>query len=397
MGFIMATFWPMLIRSNDANHGVKALSETYLNSVELEHYSRHLKLPGFGLEKQLQLKSAKVLLVGAGGLGCPIGLYLAAAGVGTIGVVDFDRVERSNLQRQIAHGVVDVGQPKAESLIEAMHAINPLVIYKAHPYRLNAETIVETIREYDLVLDGSDNFATRYLLADACYLNRIPLLQGAVYEYEAQLCLFKPGEGPCYRCVFREPPSRALAPCSEVGILGVVPGTAGLMMATEAIKYLTGMPSSIQSKLLIYDVLTQTIRHWKLAQDEDCPLCGTNPSIHEIRETSVACNAESRQSNEISPAQARQMLTEGALLLDVREDFEFQIGHIPQAVHIPLGQLQGTAEEKLATKDEAILAYCQKGQRSLEAVRILNELGYQRVFSLAGGISAWDGAVEVRV
>jgi sulfur-carrier protein adenylyltransferase/sulfurtransferase len=380
------------------------LLEMQLIAVELEQYSRHLKLPGFGLEKQLRLKSAKVLLVGAGGLGCPIGLYLAAAGVGTIGVADFDRVERSNLQRQIAHGVSDVGRPKVDSLIEAMRTINPLVAYQAHPSRLSAENAAEIINQYDLVLDGSDNFATRFLLADACYLSRIPLLQGAVYEYEAQLCLFVPNEGPCYRCVFREPPTQgALAPCAEVGILGVVPGTAGLMMATEAIKYLTGMAAAIQGRLLIYDGLNQSIRHWELVQDADCPLCGSNPSICEIRETQVVCPSQTKGAQatvekvELTPLQARQLLNGGAVLLDVREVFEFNTGHIAQATHIPLSQLKARAEQDLPAKTQPILAYCQKGQRSLEAVRILTELGYQSVFSLAGGISAWDGSISVSV
>jgi adenylyltransferase/sulfurtransferase len=377
------------------------VSSDSLSAEERLHYSRHLSLPGFGLEKQLALKNAKVLLVGAGGLGCPIGLYLAAAGVGTIGVVDLDCVERSNLQRQIAHTVDDIGQPKVDSLIAAMRAINPLINYQPHSYRLNADNIADTIAGYHLVLDGSDNFATRFLLADACYLHQVPLLQGAVYEYEAQLCLFTPNNGPCYRCIFREPPSRdALAPCAEVGILGVVPGTAGLIMATEAIKFLTGLGSSIQGKLLIYNATIQSMRHWTIEPDQDCPLCGQNPTITKLRETVVQCPTtveRTAEASEVSLIQAHQWIRDGVRLLDVRESFEYANGHIPNAMHLPLGHVQAQAEQILVNKTEPILAYCQKGQRSLEAARILTNLGYERVFSLAGGLSAWDGPVVVPV
>jgi adenylyltransferase/sulfurtransferase len=373
--------------------------ESPLSTIELAHYSRHLTLPGFGMEKQLALKNAKVLLIGAGGLGCPIGLYLAAAGVGTIGVVDFDCVERSNLQRQIAHTVEDIGQPKVDSLIAAMRAMNPLLTYQAHPYRLSSDNVAETIAGYDLVLDGSDNFATRFLLADACYLQGVALLQGAVYEYEAQLCLFTPNAGPCYRCMFQEPPSKnALAPCAEVGILGVVPGTAGLIMATEAIKFITGIGSSIQGKLLLYNALNQTMRQWFIERDKECPLCGDNPTITEINDLVVQCpTVESAVSAEVTSEQAQVLIQNGIVVLDVRESFEFASGHLPNALHIPLGQVQTQAENLFADKAEPILAYCQKGQRSLEAARILTELGYTQVYSLAGGLSVWSGAVVVPV
>jgi adenylyltransferase/sulfurtransferase len=375
----------------------RILPDLAFNPTELAQYSRHLTLPGFGPEKQRALKGSSVLLVGAGGLGCPIGLYLAAAGVGTIGVADFDCVERSNLQRQIAHTVDDVGQPKVDSLIAAMRAINPLLNYRAHPYRLSADTVADTIAGYNLVLDGSDNFATRFLLADACYLHRVPLLQGAVYEYDAQICLFTPtedptGRSPCYRCLFREPPSRnALAPCAEVGILGVVPGMAGLIMATEAIKFLTGIGSSIQDQMLLYNALEQTLRRLPLEADRDCPLCGSHPTITDIRDIVVQCPTSNVESSvEIQQGQARELIQTGILVLDVRELFEFAAGHLPNAIHLPLGQVQAQAESMLPDKAEPILVYCQKGLRSLEAARILIALGYDSVFSLSGGLSAWD-------
>lgn len=369
------------------------------NELELEQYSRHLKLPGFGLERQARLKSARVLLVGAGGLGCPIGLYLAAAGVGVIGVADFDRVDRSNLQRQIAHTVEDIGQLKVDSLMMAMRSINPLLSYRGHSLRLDENNVTELIQDYDLVLDGSDNFGTRFLLADACYLAKVPLLQGAVYEYEAQLALFLPDEGACYRCVFQEPPTHnALAPCADIGVLGVVPGTAGLMMATEAIKHLTGLSQSIHGKLLIYNALDQTLRHLQLSRNKDCPLCGPAPSILKPQELKITCSTpHTEQDSEVSPVEAKALIAEYVQLLDVREIHEFQSGHLPEAIHLSLRQINEQTLAEVLRKDQPILTYCQRGQRSLEAVRILRALGYEPVYSLSGGIAAWDGAVTLPV
>lgn len=365
--------------------------------IEQEQYSRHLRLSGFGFEKQSRLRNARILLVGAGGLGCPIGLYLAAAGVGTIGVVDFDRVERSNLQRQIAHSVESIGQLKVDSLIAAMQGINPLLTYEKHPERLSEETVFRLIQNYDLVLDGSDNFGTRFLLADACYLAKIPLLQGAVYEYEAQLSLFLPDDGPCYRCVFEEPPSRnALAPCADVGVLGVVPGTAGLMMATEAIKYLTGFNQSLREKLLIYNVLNQTLRQIKIIRNQDCPLCGQKPSILEPRELTFACpSVQDQEVVSINAEQAQRFMAEDIQLLDVRELTEFRSGHLPEAIHLSLRQMNEQTLARVLSREKPVLAYCQKGQRSQEAVRILRENGYEPVYSLTGGLTDWPGKVMI--
>ena len=380
-----------------------------LSPIELEQYSRHLTLPGFGMERQLALKAAKVLLVGAGGLGCPIGLYLATAGLGTIGVVDFDRVERSNLQRQVAHTVDRVGQPKVESLITAMQALNPLVTYVPHAYRLSEANVQQTIAGYDLVIDGSDNFTTRFLLADACHLSGIPLLQGAIYQYEAQISLFVPGAGACYRCVFQQPPQQsALAPCAEVGVLGVMPGTAGLMMATEAIKFLTGLPTPAQGQLLLYNALSQTLRQLAIQADNDCPLCGPNGTIREAREQVVSCpsgltqeatgdaqgSAGAGLSMSLSGPEAQVLVENGALLLDVREWFEFEAGHLPQALHLPLGQVSANASTLIPEQSTSMVVYCQRGQRSLEAVRQLRGLGYAESYSLSGGIGAWDAPVN---
>jgi adenylyltransferase/sulfurtransferase len=373
-----------------------------LTPLEQAQYSRHLKLKGFGLEKQLCLKNAKVLLVGAGGLGCPAGLYLAATGVGAIGVVDFDRVERSNLQRQIAHRVEDIGQPKVESLIAAMRAINPAVTYQPHAVAVDETNVMSLIAGYDLVLDGSDNFTTRFLMADACYLAKIPLLQGAVFEYGAQLALFDPGQTACYRCVFEQPPqSNALAPCAEVGVLGVVPGTVGVMMATEAIKYLTGLGQSITGKLLIYNALNQTLKTLQLSKNPYCPLCGERPSILAPKAMAVACGggaiSEALKAFELLPEAFRDRLAQGWLVLDVREAEEFAAGHLPQADNLPLSSFN---EETLRARfglEQPILLYCQKGVRSLKALQQFRDFGYQQVYSLAGGLSVWDGPLILPV
>jgi molybdopterin/thiamine biosynthesis adenylyltransferase/rhodanese-related sulfurtransferase len=373
--------------------------QSELSPIELEQYSRHLKLPGFGLQGQLRLKSAKVLLVGAGGLGCPIGLYLAAAGVGTIGVVDFDVVERSNLQRQIGHTVERVGQSKVDSLIFAMQSLNPLVSYVPHAYRLSEDNIQQTVSGYDLVVDGSDNFATRFLLADACHLAGVPLLQGAVHQYEAQISLFIPGEGACYRCIFREPPQQnALAACGEVGVLGVMPGTSGLIMATEAIKYLSGLPTPVRGQLLLYNAMQQTLKHLPVEADVDCPLCGPNAAINEAKELKIVCSPSSEEGSlGLNGVESAALVAQGALLLDVRETFEFSAGHLPHSINLPLGQLTSKVKDVVPTADTPILAYCQKGQRSLEAVRQLRALGYSHSYSLSGGIGAWVGAMGIPV
>ena len=369
-----------------------------LSPLELEHYSRHLKLPGFGLERQLALKNARVLLVGAGGLGCPVGLYLAAAGVGTLGVVDDDRVDRSNLQRQVAHRVDRLGQPKTDSLIESMQGVNPHVRYVPHPQRLTETNVQGLITNYDLIIDGTDNYSTRFLLADACYLSGKPLLHGAVYQYDAQISLFVPGETACYRCVFREPPAQsALASCAEVGVLGVMPGTVGLMMATEAIKFFTGLPVPSRGKMLLYDALQQSLRHLALLPDEDCPLCGVHATIREVKETRVSCATNTEVDWVVDEAQAQALLAQGAILLDVREPFEFHCGQISQATNLPLGQLSAQIGDFLPEREKTIVAYCQKGQRSLEAVRQLRALGYTHSYSLNGGIAAWTGPIGLPV
>jgi adenylyltransferase/sulfurtransferase len=371
------------------------LSPSRFSSVEREQYSRHLKLTGFGPDGQDCLKRTRVLLIGAGGLGCPAGLYLAASGVGTIGVADFDRVERSNLQRQVAHTVERIGRMKAESLVTAMRAINPLITYHMHEERVGADNIGALLADYDLVLDGTDNFSTRFLVADAAWLHRRPLLQGAVYEYGAQIAFFVPGETACYRCLFEEPPRRnPLAACADVGILAVTPGTVGVMMAAEAIKRLAGLPGSIVGSLLQYDLLNQTLRRLPLACNGDCPLCGPNPRIRTVQETAAPPCAPSAPDDfpvewTISVEEARRRIAQSSpeafRLLDVREAFEFQASHLPNAENWPLSHLKSDFDQgPNPDKDVSLLVYCQKGVRSREAVRILRARGYENAVSLDG-------------
>jgi molybdopterin/thiamine biosynthesis adenylyltransferase/rhodanese-related sulfurtransferase len=366
-----------------------------LSLTEIEQYSRHLNLQSFGLEKQLKLKAARVLLIGAGGLGCPIGLYLAAAGMGTIGVVDADRVERSNLQRQIAHSMESVGQLKAESLIERMRAINPYLNYQTYPMDLDSSNARSLITNYDLVIDGTDNFGTRYLLADACFLDKKPLLQGAVYEYQGQVSLFVPNETPCYRCLFRTPPERgALAPCSDVGVLGVVPGMIGLLMATEAIKWICELGTSIAGSVLLYDALTLQSRVMRLERDEECPLCGTMPAIQEPvsyfhrRCVDQPVEVDEEAALNVTFSEAEALVEQGVWLLDVRDFDEFSQFHLSDARHLPLSVMEEAAiQALLPDKAHPVLIYCQGGSRSLKAATILKNLGYQKVYNLTGGLS----------
>lgn len=322
---------------------------------------------------------------------------MAASGVGTIGVADFDRVERSNLQRQVAHTVERIGRMKAESLVTAMRAINPLIAYQTHEERVNANGVSALLSDYDLILDGTDNFSTRFLVADAAWLYRRPLLQGAVYEYGAQVAFFVPGETACYRCLFEEPPRQnPLAACGDVGILAVTPGTVGVMMAAEAVKHLAGLPGSIAGSLLQYDLLRQTLGRLPLARNEDCPLCGPNPRICTVREIDApACADDFPAEWTISVEEARrkiaQLLPGELCILDVREAFEFQAGHLPHAENRPLSRLQEDIPQSPLPDRNPMLVYCQKGVRSREAVRILRALGYENAVSLSGGFADWSG------
>ncbi len=363
-----------------------------LTSQELARYNRHLKLPGFGLEGQLKLKQSSVLLIGAGGLGCPIGMYLAGAGVGRIGVVDFDVIEVSNLQRQISHKTDDEGLPKADSLVQAMEALNPKVEYFSYRRKLDASWVSSLVQEYDLVIDGTDNYTTRYLVADACFFEKKPLVYGAIHQFDAQISLFNPAKGSCYRCLFPVPPDPSATPsCSEAGVLGVLPGVVGVMMACEAIKFLSGL-KTLEGSLALYSAIDQSIRHIRLNRDPNCPLCGESPTIKSVVEEVFVCDNEPL-APEITVEYAQELINNGATVLDVRDEHEWLTNRLPSAAHIPLSQL--TLDRACEFSREApLVVYCYKGSRSKKAVTLLKDWGFDQAVSMAGGIDQWCKTVD---
>jgi sulfur-carrier protein adenylyltransferase/sulfurtransferase len=369
-----------------------------LTREELVRYSRHILLPQVGEEGQRALKRSRVLLVGAGGLGSPIALYLAAAGVGAIGLVEFDTVDLSNLQRQILHGSAGVGSLKIDSARDRLLDINPNVSIEPYRTRLTSQNALEIARGYDIIVDGTDNFATRYLVNDTSVLLGIPNVYGSVYRFEGQASVFGAAEGPCYRCLFRDPPPPDLVPsCAEGGVLGVVPGLVGTIQATEAIKMLLGLGDTLVGKLLTIDVMTMSFRTLRIQKDPSCPACGTH-EITELIDYEEFCGGVSthaqRAVQEIQPAQLAHRLETGEKLeiIDVREPYEWAIGHIPGARLVPLGRI---AEEipRLDKRRETIL-YCKMGARSLSAARQLADAGVSDVRNLAGGILRWIDEVD---
>ncbi len=371
---------------------------TELTRDELLRYSRHLVLPGLGLDGQRKLKEARVLVVGAGGLGAPAALYLAAAGVGTLGLVDPDRVDVTNLQRQIIHGTATIGAHKVDSAKARLGDLNPHVVVTAIPERLTSANARALVGQYDVVLDGSDNFPTRYLVNDACVLERRPLVFGSIFRFDGQVSLFAPG-GPCYRCLFADPPPAGLVPnCAEGGVVGALPGIVGSLQALEAIKRIIGAGESLQGRLLLFDGLRMTFREVQLRKDPDCPVCGEHPTVTELIDYEAFCGMPvAEASAEIETTELRGLLAGGAapLLLDVREPWEWEVAHIDGAQHIPLGQLPGRIAE-LDTRRE-IVTLCHHGMRSLSARELLRGAGFARVRSLAGGIDAWAAEVDPAV
>ncbi|HEU4698189.1 MAG TPA: molybdopterin-synthase adenylyltransferase MoeB [Gemmatimonadales bacterium] len=369
-----------------------------LTPDDLHRYARHLSLPDVGIEGQRRLKAARILLVGAGGLGSPAALYLAAAGVGTLGLVDFDRVDTTNLQRQVLYGTGDVGRPKLEAAAARLRDLNPGVRVAMHPLRLDSTNALDVLRGYDLVLDGSDNFPTRYLVNDACVLLGLPYVYGSIFRFEGQVSLFDARRGPCYRCLFADPPPRELVPsCAEGGVLGVLPGIIGALQALEAIKWVLGRGDTLVGRLLLFDALRMSFRELALQKDPACPVCGEAPTIRALIDYEAFCGMHEPAApagDEISVAELRAALRgEGPrpVVLDVREPHEWEIARIPGARLIPLGELPGRLDE--LERGVEIVAHCHHGARSLRAVRLLREAGFERVRSLAGGIDAW--AVEV--
>ena len=375
-----------------------ARDSTELTREELVRYSRHILLPQVGENGQRALKRSRVLLVGAGGLGSPVALYLAAAGVGTLGLVDFDTVDLSNLQRQILHGSAGVGSSKIDSARDRLVDINPNVSIEPYQTRLTSRNALEIARGYDLIVDGTDNFATRYLVNDTSVLLGIPNVYGSVYRFEGQASVFGASGGPCYRCLFRDPPPPDLVPsCAEGGVLGVVPGLIGTIQATEAIKILLGLGDTLAGKLLTIDVLKMSFRTLAIQNDPSCPACGTHEITELIDYDEFCAGPATLAANtiqEIQPSQLASRLKKGEQLeiIDVREPYEWEIGHIPGARLVPLGNI---AEEipRLDKRRETIL-YCKVGARSMYAAQQLAEAGVSDVRNLAGGILRWIDEVD---
>jgi sulfur-carrier protein adenylyltransferase/sulfurtransferase len=369
-----------------------------LGREELVRYSRHLLLPEVGVEGQRRLKAARVLLVGAGGLGSPAALYLAAAGIGTIGLVDFDRVDLTNLHRQILHGTGDVGRSKLASAVDRLREVNPHVTVEPHEVRLTAANALAIIARYDVVVDGTDNFATRYLVNDACVLTGVPNVYGSIFRFDGQASVFCTADGPCYRCLYREPPPAGLVPsCAEGGVLGVLPGLVGTLQATEALKLILGVGEPLVGRLLLIDSLGARFRTVRVARDPACPACGTR-ELRALVDYDAFCGtgrpAAADAVPEIAPRVLAARLADPGppLLLDVREPYEHAIARIPGARLIPLAVF--AAAVPMLDRDREIVVHCRSGARSARAVRQLLDAGFTRVWNLAGGIQRWTDDVD---
>ncbi|HKC51089.1 MAG TPA: molybdopterin-synthase adenylyltransferase MoeB [Myxococcota bacterium] len=369
-----------------------------LGPEQRERYKRHLLLDGVGPEGQTALLSSSVLLIGAGGLGSPAALYLAAAGVGRIGIVDFDRVDASNLQRQILYASEDVGAPKTEVAARKLRALNPDVEVRLHEVKLDASNASEIFAGYDVVLDGTDTFPSRYLASDVCVWQQKPLVSGSVMRFEGQVAVFDARRGPCYRCLFPEPPPPELAPnCAEAGVLGVLPGVIGVLQATEVLKLLLGAGEALVGRLLVYDALAMEFKTFRIPKDPACAVCGEQPTITAPIDYAAFCAAGASEAREpeIAPRELRARLDAGAdlLLLDVREPFEAEIASISGARLVPLGQLEARLVELEPWRSRDVVVHCRTGGRSRRACELLRSKGFEHVSNLAGGIEAW--ALEV--
>ena len=378
-----------------------------LSNDEIARYSRHLIMPEVTMAGQRKLKAAKVLCIGTGGLGSPIALYLAAAGIGTLGLVDFDVVDFSNLQRQILHGTRDVGRKKLHSARDRIKEVNPNVQVVLHDALFTSENAREIVAPYDVVIDGTDNFPTRYLSNDVCVFLRKPNVYGSIFRFDGQATVFAPHlGGPCYRCLFPEPPPPGMVPsCAEGGVLGVLPGIVGVMQAIEAVKLIMGIGEPIIGRLIHFDALKMKFREFKLRRDPKCPVCGEHPTVTDLIDYEVFCGlpqaAEKEAAEapvpEISVGELRRKLDakEDFALIDVREPYEWDIARIPGAKLIPLGQLPARLSE-LDSAQEVVLQ-CKSGRRSAEALRLLREAGFTKLQNVAGGITAWSEEVDPSV
>lgn len=378
-----------------------------LSVDEVRRYSRHLIIPDVGMAGQKRLKNAKVLCVGAGGLGSPSLMYLAAAGVGTLGIVEFDVVDESNLQRQIIHGQSDIGRSKAESARDSVKEINPLVTVNLHEERLDSSNVMELFAQYDLIVDGTDNFATRYLVNDACVLLEKPYVWGSIYRFDGQASVFWAEHGPCYRCLYPEPPPPGMVPsCAEGGVLGVLCASIGSIQVTEAIKLITGIGETLLGKLMIYDALEMSYRTVKIRKDPNCAICGDNPTVTELIDYEAFCGAISDEAAEAAMdstisvkdlkgmLDARERGEADFVLIDVREPGEYEIVSIPGSILIPKGAfLDGSALSELPT-DKQIVLHCKLGGRSAECLAVVKGAGFSDAVHVGGGVLAWVNQIE---
>jgi adenylyltransferase/sulfurtransferase len=378
----------------------KAPTQPPLSNEEILRYSRHLIMPEVGMEGQQRLKAARVLCIGAGGLGSPLTLYLAAAGVGTLGIVDFDVVDSTNLQRQVIHSTRDVGRPKLESAAEKLRGLNPFLDIRTFETRLTSDNALSLFRDFDIVADGTDNFATRYLVNDACVLTGKPNVYGSIFRFEGQASVFATEEGPCYRCLYPEPPPPGLVPsCAEGGVLGILPGLVGVIQATEVVKLVLGKGEPLVGRLLLVDALSMKFRELKLRKNPDCPACGTRRTITELIDYEEFCGVRGEEAApaervpEIQVEELKRKLDAGedVLVLDVREPHEVRICGLGGKL-IPLGELPRRVHELDSARE--MVVHCRSGGRSAKAVAFLRQMGFRKVRNLAGGVLAWADRVD---
>ncbi|MFQ6012387.1 MAG: molybdopterin-synthase adenylyltransferase MoeB [Thermoplasmata archaeon] len=369
-----------------------------LSQEEIKRYSRHLILPEVGLEGQEKLRRSSALIVGVGGLGAPLGMYLTAAGIGRLGLVDFDAVEESNLQRQVLFDTNDLTRPKLKAAQDRLEALNPGVQVDTHEVRLTSDNALEILGDYDVIIDGTDNFPTRYLVNDASVLLGKPNVYGSIFRFEGQVSVFDAAKGPCYRCLYREPPPPGLVPsCAEGGVLGVLPGVVGSLQAVEALKVLLGKGDTLVGRLLLFDAMRMSFRELRLRKDPACPVCGENPTVTELIDYEAFCGVTEENALpsefQLDVGEAAEMVESGnAMLLDVREPVEWQIAHIEGARLMPVGEVPYKVGE-LSTADN-IIVHCHTGARSAHITQFLRELGFTRVWNMAGGIDAWARKVD---
>ena len=382
---------------------IEVKPEAVLSNDEILRYSRHLIMPEVGMEGQQKLKAARVLCVGTGGLGSPLTLYLTAAGVGTLGIVDFDVVDYTNLQRQIIHTTDDVGRKKLDSAADKLKAINPYLNLRTFDTKLTSANAMELFRDFDIIADGTDNFPTRYLVNDACVLTGKPNVYGSIFRFEGQASVFATKEGPCYRCLYPEPPPPGLVPsCAEGGVLGILPGLVGVIQATETIKLILGQGDPLIGRLLLVDALGMKFRELRLRKNPDCPSCGKNPTVKELIDYNEFCGIrgeESTTANDIPAITVEDLkrkldAKDDIFILDVREPHEYQICHL-NGYLIPVGDLPKRVNELDSSRE--IVAHCRSGVRSAKAVNFLRRAGFQKVYNLTGGILAWADRIDPKM